>query len=114
MGSIDALTKRYPLYEVHMTCRTPEDVTKAQQLMSAIPGSRKADDVATRFEVPLQDGTEQNLASLFKILSTQTDITEYAIEQITLESIFLKVIKENNVKEEDRRRRRRGHWWKCC
>ena len=54
------------------------------------------------------------LASLFKILSTQTNIAEYAIEQITLESIFLKVIKENNVKEEDRLRRRGAHWWKCC
>ena len=53
VGSLDSVTSRYPSYEVHFSCRTHEDVLRAQQLMSRIPGARLADDVATRFEVPV-------------------------------------------------------------
>ena len=65
--------------------------------MKLIPGSRMADDVATRFEVPItQDGL--SLGELFKILSTHEDFAEYTVERASLESVFLKVIKENNDK----------------
>lgn len=76
--------------------------------MSAIPGSKMADDVATRFEVPADN---INLAQLFGLLSTQGYFAEYTVERATLESTFLKVIRENNVLEEgsDSRRMR---WWK--
>lgn len=60
--------------------------------MANIPGSRMADDVATRFEVPIQ--SEGGLAQLFHLLSSQGDFAEYTVEKATLESVFLKVIRE--------------------
>jgi hypothetical protein len=89
-----------------------------------------ADDVATRFEVPIsivdnaeavRRETEQaglveeqvgagvrstrslslSLAQLFDTLSTQDDFSEYTVEQVSLESVFLKVIREHNVREEN-------------
>jgi len=97
---------------VHFSCPTREDVVKAQVLMSRIPGSRLADDVATRFEVPIEEGSGLTLAQLFHILSSQGDFQEYSVEKATLESVFLKVIRGNNVLEEDSsRRRRRLRFW---
>lgn len=88
-------------------------MTKAQVLMSRIPGSRLADDVATRFEVPIEEGNGLTLAQLFHILSSQGDFREYNVEKATLESVFLKVIRGNNVLEEDSSsgRRRRFRLW---
>lgn len=77
--------------------------------MSRIPGARMADDVATRFEVPVGEGL--TLADLFSELSLNAGSTEYAVERATLESVFLKVIRENNVLEEDRQRRSRWRRW---
>ncbi|KAK0217586.1 hypothetical protein EDD85DRAFT_990713 [Armillaria nabsnona] len=107
VGTTESLSARYPTYEVHFTCRTREEITKAQILMAHIPGTRMADDVATRFEVPIGDGF--SLAQLFHVLSTHGDFSEYTVERATLESVFLKVIRENNVAEEDHVRQRR--WW---
>lgn len=100
-------------------------------LMSRIPGARLADDVATRFEVPIREGpgggrdgdgdgvgdgdgdTSLSLARLFHVLSSQGDFQEYTVEKATLENVFLKVIRQNNVLEEDNtsRRRRRFRLW---
>lgn len=85
--------------------------------MAKIPGARLADDVATRFEVPIQnsDDSELNgtggtsLAKLFRVLSSSGDFTEYTVEKASLESVFLKVIRENKVLEEDTRNKK--HWW---
>ncbi|TDL26396.1 P-loop containing nucleoside triphosphate hydrolase protein [Rickenella mellea] len=99
IGSTESLASRYPIYEVHFSCRTREDVTRAQQLMAKIPGSRMADDVATRFEVPVDGG--RTLSDLFKTLNASGDFSEYTVERVSLESVFLKVIRANNVKEED-------------
>lgn len=107
VGTMESLSTRYPTYEVHFTCRTREEITKAQVLMAHIPGTRMADDVATRFEVPISDGF--SLAQLFHVLSRHGDFSEYTVERATLESVFLKVIRENNVAEEDHVRHRR--WW---
>ncbi|KAH7922678.1 P-loop containing nucleoside triphosphate hydrolase protein [Leucogyrophana mollusca] len=103
IGTTDSLAARYATYQVHFSCPTREDVTRAQTLMSRIPGARLADDVATRFEVPVQDDSDHGmtLARLFHILSSQGDFQEYTVEKATLESVFLKVIRENNVLEED-------------
>jgi ABC-type multidrug transport system ATPase subunit len=109
IGSIEALSARYATYEVHFTCRTREDVTQAQTLMSTIPGARMADDVATRFEVPIGNGL--TLAKLFHLLSAQGDFSEYTVEKATLESVFLKVIRENNVQEEGHESHGRRRWW---
>lgn len=102
--------------------------------MSRIPGARLADDVATRFEVPIREGpgggrdgdgvgdgdgdsdgdTSLSLARLFRILSSQGDFQEYTVEKATLENVFLKVIRQNNVLEEDnvtQQRRRRFRLW---
>ena len=77
--------------------------------MAQIPGARMADDVATRFEVPI--GSDMTLARLFAVLS-RGSFAEYTVERATLGSVFLKVIRENNVAEEDRRGRRR--WLRTC
>ena len=72
--------------------------------MSRIPGARLADDVATRFEVPIDEngnGETQTLASLFRILSEHGDFSDYTVERVSLESVFLKVIRAHNVEEED-------------
>ncbi|TDL17229.1 P-loop containing nucleoside triphosphate hydrolase protein [Rickenella mellea] len=97
VGSTESLTSRYPIYEVHFSCRTREDVAHAQQLMSRIPGAQMADDVSTRFEVPI-DG-QHTLAGLFKALNTNGNLPEYTVEPVSLESVFLKVIRANNFKE---------------
>jgi ATP-binding cassette subfamily A (ABC1) protein 3 len=73
--------------------------------MARIPGSRMANDVATRFEVPIQGENKLSLAQLFHLLASQGDFPEYTVERATLESVFLKVIRENNVLEEDSPRR---------
>lgn len=59
-----------------------------------------ADDVATRFEVPVsQDGSGLRLAQLFEMLRREDGIEEYSVEKATLESIFLKVIRENRAEK---------------
>jgi hypothetical protein len=93
---------------VHFTCRTGEDIARAERLMAIIPGARMVDDLATRFEVPI---ASMPLAELFRTLATQGDFPEYTIEKATLESMFLKVIRENNVQEEDERARNTAGWW---
>ncbi|KAI5121844.1 hypothetical protein M0805_003277 [Coniferiporia weirii] len=111
IGSTQSLAARYPIYEIHFSCRTREEVVKAQELMALIPGSRKADDVATRFEVPI-DEQNQTLAGLFRTLSEHGDFSDYTVERVSLESIFLKVIRENNIKEEDfAARNKKEHWF---
>lgn len=118
VGTTESLSSRYSTYEVHFTTRNREEVEKAQLLMSKIPGARLANDVATRFEVPIQspqnngssqtaDGT--SLAQLFHVLSSSRDFSEHTVEKASLESVFLKVIRENKVLEEDTRTKR--HWW---
>ena len=83
--------------------------------MSTIPGAKMAEDVATRFEVPVNaEGSEHNmtLLELFHALSSRGDFTEYTVERSTLETAFLKVIRDNQVAEEDaegeRKRKRSG------
>ena len=83
--------------------------------MSAIPGAKMAEDVATRFEVPVDaEGSEHTmtLLELFRALSSRGEFTEYTVEQSTLETAFLKVVRENQVAEEDaeggRKRKRSG------
>lgn len=121
------MSERYAAYEVHFSCRTAEDVVKARTIMANIPGATMADDVATRFEVPVSlidptsddgsiathDGRGCSLAKLFGVLSSNDDgSSEYTVEKASLESVFLKVIRENNVKEEDKDRTLKKTWWK--
>lgn len=102
LGTTASLSARYGTYEVQFVCRTRGEVVKARQLMQHIPGSRMADDVATRFEVPITPG--YSLAALFKTLAEYgggfDGEVEYTVERGSLESVFLKVIQENNVVEE--------------
>jgi len=116
VGTVESLAARYPSYEVHFTCRTRDAATKAQQIMSTIPGAKMADDVATRFEVPVNaEGSEHRmtLLELFHALSSRGEFTEYTVERSTLETAFLKVIRENQVAEEDAEggRKRKGSWF---
>lgn len=78
--------------------------------MSIIPGAKMAEDVATRFEVPVNaEGSEHSmtLLELFRALSARGEFSEYTVERSTLETTFLKVIRENQVAEEDAERGRR-------
>lgn len=112
VGTTNSLSNRYGTYEVHFTCRSREEIVRARELMTRIPGSRMADDVATRFEVPIESAEGMSLAKLFHTLSSNGDFAEYTLEKASLESVFLKVIRENEVEEEDSRHRQRT-WWKC-
>ena len=95
---------------MHFPCRTREDLVRAQTLMSHIPGARMADDVATRFEVPI--GDRMSLAELFGILA-EGGAREYAVEKASLESVFMKVIRENEVEEGDGEAVARTRpWWR--
>jgi ATP-binding cassette subfamily A (ABC1) protein 3 len=79
--------------------------------MAHIPGSRMADDVATRFEVPISSQGDFSLAKLFKVLSSHGNFMEYTVERASLETVFLKVIQENKVGEEDEDPAQ--SWWRC-
>jgi len=71
--------------------------------MSTIPGAKMAEDVATRFEVPVNaEGSEHRmtLLELFHSLSSRGEFAEYTVERSTLETAFLKVIREHQVAEE--------------
>ena len=86
---------------MHFTCHSRDEVIKARTLMAHIPGSRMADDVATRFEVPISSQGDFSLAKLFKVLSSHGSFMEYTVERASLETVFLKVIQENKVGEKD-------------
>lgn len=90
-------------------------MNNAQQLMALVPGSRMADDVATRFEVPINVNGNSNrgVVDLFKALATHGGFTDYTVERVSLESVFLKVIRQNDIKEEDSDDRR-AKWWRNC
>ncbi|KAG9094519.1 hypothetical protein FS749_012297 [Ceratobasidium sp. UAMH 11750] len=118
IGTPDALVSRFSTYEVHFAARTPLESSRASALMSRFPGSRRAEDVATRYEVPIG---QNSLAGLFRTLSNQRcgeeDVVtghpelEYTIERLGLESVFLKVIQEGEVGAETGARTKR--WWKA-
>jgi ATP-binding cassette subfamily A (ABC1) protein 3 len=87
--------------------------------MSHFPGSRQAEDVATRYEVPIG---QTSLATLFKTLSGKGDEEkdtsedapelEYTVERLGLESVFLKVIREGDiVAGEKANTKRRWKFW---
>lgn len=125
VGTTQSLAARYPFYEVHFSARTREELQRAQDVMKAVPGAKMADDVTTRFEVPLaiatpgpghDEGTSEakrlTLAELFALLSAQDTVTEFSVDRVGLESIFLKVIRENQVKEEGESQEKRRAWWR--
>ena len=122
VGTTQSLAARYPFYEVHFSARTREELRKAQDVMKGVPGAKMADDVATRFEVPLTtasgaDGGTSGakpltLAELFALLTSQGTFTEFGVDRVGLESIFLKVIRENEVREEGEIGVKRRAWWR--
>ena len=74
--------------------------------MARIPGARMADDVATRFEVPVGAGG-MSLAELFGVLA-EAGAGEYAVEEASLESVFMQVIRDNDAQEGDKETRSEG------
>src|ERR1700761_900661 len=97
-GTTNSLVAKHATYEIHFSCRTPEDIDTARRIMAMVPDSRPKDDVATRYEVPVT--SDRSLSSLFKALNQCGDWGEYTVERASLESIFLKVIQEHNIAEE--------------
>lgn len=73
------------------------------------PGSTQADDVATRFEVPLDGEHSRTLADLFRTLSEEGSF-QGCVERTSLESVFLKVIRQNDIAEDDGGEKRK-RWW---
>lgn len=76
----------------------------------------RIDDVVTQFEVPIsaeshassetaeRTGTSEpplSLAQLFGELNEQNEFSEYTTERMSLESVFLKVIRAHNMQEEN-------------
>lgn len=86
------------LMQVHFSTRTSDELKRVRELMLSIPGSKMAEDVATRFEVPISN--EISLPLLFRALRTNGNTLEYAVERASLESIFLKVIRQHQIDEE--------------
>jgi len=78
--------------------------------MAGIPGSKKAEDVATRYEVPIS--SDINLPSLFRSLRLGGESLEYAVERASLESIFLKVIRQHEIEAVELEGRQRGNRFK--
>ncbi|KAG8699081.1 hypothetical protein FRC09_006845 [Ceratobasidium sp. 395] len=116
IGTLDSLVSRFSTYEVHFAARTSEEVSRASALMSQLPGARQAEDVATRYEVPIG---QTSLAALFRILSSQRgehdgmgDGTqmEYTVDRLGLESVFLKVIQERDMSVPPKSKAK--PWWK--
>lgn len=121
VGTTQSLAARYPFYEVHFSARTREERQNALDMMKGVPGAKMADDVSTRFEVPLmttnsEEGTSEvkplTLAELFTLLSAQDTFKEFSVDRVGLESIFLKVIRENQVREEGESEGKRKAWWR--
>jgi ATP-binding cassette, subfamily A (ABC1), member 3 len=115
VGTTKDLEDRYATYQVHFSARTREEILCVQELMSQIAGAKMADDVATRFEVPVKSqddgvGSGLSLRRLFHILSTQD--SSFSVEKANLESVFLKVIRRNNISEEDTTGGK-GKWRMC-
>jgi ATP-binding cassette subfamily A (ABC1) protein 3 len=106
LGTPRSLLERYAQYQVHFTCRTRDDVIRAQALMSRIPGAKLAEDVATRFEVPIVGSQGETvhhrlrLAQLFRMLCEHEGGWEYSVEKATLENIFLQVIRGQGSRDE--------------
>ncbi|KAG8976224.1 hypothetical protein FRC05_004474 [Tulasnella sp. 425] len=108
IGTVEDLVSRHPMYEVHVSCQTPEARQRAQAVLSNLfPDCRPADDVATRWEVPVSEG--RTLSALFGALSGQ-NLPEYAVERLSLESVFLKTIRNNNAAMEREDGPRRKKW----
>ena len=59
------------------------------------------DDVATRFEVPISSQGNFSLMKLFNVLASHGDFLEYTVEKSSLESVFLKVIRDSKIGEEE-------------
>ncbi|CAE7080467.1 unnamed protein product [Rhizoctonia solani] len=118
VGTTQSLVSHFPTYEVHFTARTPTEALRAQELMDRFPGAKQADDVATRYEVPIG---QTSLAALFKTLSgtnkeddyiqeSNADL-EYTVERLGLESVFLKVIREHDRAKPSPAKRSGWKWW---
>ncbi|KAG8729184.1 hypothetical protein FRC11_009333 [Ceratobasidium sp. 423] len=119
VGTTQSLVSHFPTYEVHFTARTPTEAARARELMTRFPGARQADDVATRYEVPIGQTT---LATLFKTLSggankedehiqERSADLEYTVERLGLESVFLKVIREHERVKPNPAKRSGWKWW---
>lgn len=86
---------------LHFAARTPLEVARVEEVMSRLPGARRVEDVATRYEVPIG---QTPLAELFRILGEQNQEQdgmglEYTVERLGLESVFLKVVREQNEQD---------------
>ncbi|EIW75760.1 hypothetical protein CONPUDRAFT_131199 [Coniophora puteana RWD-64-598 SS2] len=121
IGTLDDLASRYANYQVQFSCRTRDDVLRVQDAISRIPGAMLTDDATTRFEVQIhreQVGTNDasamkasmsempevgprlTLARLFRLLA-ESGVQEYTVEKASLESVFLRVVKEGDAIQEE-------------
>lgn len=79
IGSVGDLKRRYQAFEIHLT----SDQTEAclAYVQRAFPGSRRMLDTASRFEVPVADGS---IAELFRVMAAakaELGIDELAVQR---------------------------------
>lgn len=106
MGTPEELEAGTASYEVHFAGHNRQDLVKVQAVMARIPGARMADDVATRFEIPIGNAEDsssdtQSVASIFEILSNEKNFPEFTIGKSSLETAFIRIINEDSQQGHD-------------
>jgi hypothetical protein len=64
IGTVDELKRRFSSFEIHLTSDKVDACLEF--VTSTFPGARKMLESASRFEVPVQDGS---IADLFKVMA---------------------------------------------
>ena len=111
VGTVDELRSTRPYYEVQLSTRPLPGVDDPQQarmvrdfVLHLFPTASESDAASARFEVPLQGTT---LASIYRRLHLDAEgrqaagISDYIVQPISLEALFLHVVREANAIGED-------------
>ncbi len=78
IGSVSDLKRRYQAFEIHLTSDKTEECLAYVQ--TRFPGSRRMLDTASRFEVPVQDGS---IAELFRVMAEAK--AELGIDELSIQ-----------------------------
>ncbi|KAH9486190.1 ABC transporter A family member 2 [Psilocybe cubensis] len=121
VGSPQELEACTASYEVHFACHNRQDYVKVQAVMARIPGARMADDVATRFEIPIgnseNSSSDTSVASIFEILSNEKGFPEFTIGKSSLETAFIRIINQDSQQGHDNHgvdAKAEGKLWGIC
>lgn len=97
-------------YHVHIVCKTApytceEEMTKiVEWVKSKLPGSYLADRLyqgQIKISVPVEGRIKvSDIFKIFEFYKDQLNIESYSVASTTLEEVFLKIVRDNNVAEE--------------